>query len=422
MTELINEDSNSGSDWEFCTNIEDFVERFNQLVKTESDAVEFVRAALTQNGPPSCTGCGGTEWEHPYGARISTCKNCNLKLRLTAGTFFRAGKKLKHWVACIAMLHERIVFSQANFARAFKVSQSTAWATFHSVATVLSDAMNQDISVSASIQFIGLFMKRSKETINGLHPMSEEEGVRKVLEAQREAESEQARKTDDVSAIELDAYVVDEKDVEVDIDVDIDIKSENQQPTIEGFEQPDSVEISFTPTSEDDLPGQDSAADETLPQGLLGPLSAPEVKLYQSMKRARTHLFDLCKETGLDELDALAALTLLEMSGLIVSLGGNWFRLPADPRAELEALLSETETVDPRLQRTIHMLIAIIKKMHHGISRKYLQNYLTIYWCFIDRRRWSGNAIWVAAAAANYPKLKDVVAYVTPEVVRFVRA
>ena len=362
MNDSKNPEPSSGANWDFRSDLEDFIEQFNKEVATELDAVEYLRRAVTKDNPLKCGSCGSSNLMHEYGSRADKCIDCGTEIWLTSGTFFGGAKKLKHWVAYIALIQEKFLISQAGFARAFGVSQSTAWATFHSISEVLKDVMDDELYVSGSIQFLDLFTKRSKETEVGLHPISEEAEVGARLKAQKLQE------------------------MGVEVLADASTSSDNSEPETENIPS----------------------------------LSDAQKLLYESLRRKRKHLNFICTETNLPEEQVVNDLIMLGFLGLVTSLGGNWFQRTCDLHLEESGLVPVID--DPRQRRVINRLIVTIKKAHHGCSRKYLQNYLAVYWCLIDRETWSENALWRVASAADFPKLKNVVAYVTPKTVHFVAA
>lgn len=59
-----------------------------------------------------------------------------------------------------------------------------------------------------------------------------------------------------------------------------------------------------------------------------------------------------------------------------------------------------------------------IHEVFQGISRKYLQTYLAIFWCWIEQRCWGAGALLKACCLFRYVSTVEVLAFRTPPMVR----
>ncbi|PZM84640.1 MAG: hypothetical protein DKT66_08400 [Candidatus Melainabacteria bacterium] len=131
-------------------------------------------------------------------------------------------------------------------------------------------------------------------------------------------------------------------------------------------------------------------------------------------------IFELLQERPLniDELVALAKmalselfsiLTMLELDGFIRALPGNRYEVVQKiPTAQSMSVIGAPT------EKLLKWFVRFVKLTFHAISRKYLQRYLARYWCFIDRKRWTFEALLKMCARAPYQSSSQLVSYVTP--------
>jgi transposase-like protein len=417
-------------DWDLRMDFNSFVKHFDEIVKNELDAVEFVRKALEKAGPLRCDHCESANLKHAYGSRNSTCEDCGSTSSFTKGTLFSSAKKVRHHIACIALIQANILTSQAAFGRAFKVSQSTAWATFHSVADVVRANMSERLFVSTSIKFLDLFLKRSKETHRGMHPISEEDSIREALLAEKQTPNAEETRSDARSG----RFVGDEAVADANGETTADDESGAEL----GAEARIGMNMNDTGQKEADTTKDTIGASNTIQKGSMDEMdvsnlsadeegdgdidfyrvSESQAVLLEALRHRRRHLFDLCKETGFGEEKIFRDLVMLEIMGRIRSDVGNWFEISRGP-SPMEILLKNIEELSADQQNVISRLISLIRSVHHGISRKYLQNYLAVYWCMNDRETWANSRLWRVVVDAEYPRARELTAYVTPPTVQF---
>ena len=66
----------------------------------------------------------------------------------------------------------------------------------------------------------------------------------------------------------------------------------------------------------------------------------------------------------------------------------------------------------------IEDFIGFIRVDYHGISRKYVQNYLAAYWCYKDRIYWPVGALLKACLKYRSISSNEIIDYVSPSIVK----
>lgn len=150
-------------------------------------------------------------------------------------------------------------------------------------------------------------------------------------------------------------------------------------------------------------------------------LSELERKLYDLISKEKIHLDHILYGLNLSFNDLASPLFDLENMGLIE-------RLPADYYiAKEQKFLSDAENsgVEPcskKMKKRIDKCKAFLKEKFDGISRKYLQNYLAIFWCMHDRKTWGCNKLFEACRLSGEISQHQILMYETPLEVSFVSA
>lgn len=108
-------------------------------------------------------------------------------------------------------------------------------------------------------------------------------------------------------------------------------------------------------------------------------------EIYMHLAQGPRSVDYLCSRTGLNTGPAVAALTMLELDGLIQRSSGAYYK-----RVELAASPGE---ISEGASNVVNGAIRFVKRVFGGISRKYLQSYVASYWCFTDRKRWGPGAL-----------------------------
>jgi hypothetical protein len=147
-------------------------------------------------------------------------------------------------------------------------------------------------------------------------------------------------------------------------------------------------------------------------QALLDSLSADEKLVYQNFSDQPITQPSLEVRSGLPTNRIMSALTMLELAGLIENQNGAQYVKIKQP-VKLPAIKKPHKNIIRYVTRSTRY----IKRIHGGVSRKYLQLYLALFWCVLDKR-WSTEAL--LKACARYGKLseREIASYVSPHMVQ----
>ncbi len=112
-------------------------------------------------------------------------------------------------------------------------------------------------------------------------------------------------------------------------------------------------------------------------------LSEEEKKVYELFSDQPISVSDLEHRSGLKPGQLMAALTMLEIELLIKKAGGTTY----------VRLKKMTKTVvaksGKKSDRYVRKSMKLIRACFQGVSRKYLQMYLAVCWCYLDRSQWN---------------------------------
>ena len=113
-----------------------------------------------------------------------------------------------------------------------------------------------------------------------------------------------------------------------------------------------------------------------------------------------------------------AALTMLQLAGLVTSLPGEqYIRSPDKQPGAYNDMMHQSSVGSQHsaeIKTIIDDFIEFIRVDYHGISRKYVQNYLAAYWCYKDRTRWPVGELLKACLKFRRISSKEILAYVSP--------
>ncbi|MDX2106887.1 MAG: hypothetical protein SFY67_10840 [Candidatus Melainabacteria bacterium] len=140
-------------------------------------------------------------------------------------------------------------------------------------------------------------------------------------------------------------------------------------------------------------------------------LTEEQNAIMRLVSENKVHFDQICSSLQLLSGQIMGELTLLELDDLIERHPGNFFTQKSKKSTkELNNILREAKL--PRQQ--IDAFCDFVKSQIHGISRKYLQVYLAIFWCVEDRKRWSSEKLLQACCRSNFKSSRLLFQYVTP--------
>ncbi|MFN8655330.1 MAG: hypothetical protein U0105_03235 [Candidatus Obscuribacterales bacterium] len=130
----------------------------------------------------------------------------------------------------------------------------------------------------------------------------------------------------------------------------------------------------------------------------------------------------LFERTEMSVSTLLSSLTVLELSGFVLRLSADRYALRPEVRTNPDDDTVDSDRLPVRhaILETVATILNWIKTSFHGISRKYLQNYLAAYWCLRDRATWNPGALARACIDADAISDQVILAYVSPPLVRMI--
>jgi hypothetical protein len=277
-----------------------------------------------------------------------------------------------------------LLVSSSRFHQLVGIAQSTALIIFRKIAAVIAVHMNVDESLPSGL-FSVLFSKRSRETPANAHPRSEQD----IIEQQC-AESLSVRQEG------------------------ADVRSVQQG--LRDSQDTGTLKASLMATVE-------ASPGKLMIDSDFGGLQPVELRVLSYLSASPLHVDSLLEMSQMPVGELSAALTMLELAEAAVRRPGDWYVLRRRALVGTGDGSSKGESYPSKeVRRGVEAFIETVRDNFHGISRKYLQSYLATYWCQVDRVRWGGgrllNACWQALPVSS----AQIVAYVTPLLVKLVFA
>jgi len=153
-----------------------------------------------------------------------------------------------------------------------------------------------------------------------------------------------------------------------------------------------------------------------------GDLSEQERKVYNLLSAEPMQFDILCHRAGMPAGEMSATLMILELAGMATRLAGDrYVRYTPKQDGELRVpVIQSSYGTNTTFEETITVgtVIDFVRVNFHGISRKYLQNYLAAYWCHIDRAQWQLGALLRACLGFRHISDDEILDYVSPAIVK----
>jgi hypothetical protein len=334
--------------------------QFNATFPTDMDARKELHGKGGEPFMPECQHCRSAEVLVASGGKVIYCMSCRKNTWLMAQTFFHNIRRPRAWLFAIWLMERGIIPSLLQFHRLAGIAYSTAWNIFKKLSMVVEASMLTNFEAVSSSVFSLAVSRRSRETPARSHPCAEIEEV------------ERMRPDKETSGAGSEAQM---------------------SPETVGEEEFD-----------------------------IGDLTEPEKQLRDLLKPEPIHFDDLIEKSGLATGQVSAALTMLEFSGIATCLPGNWYsRRSAMKGLHASNLLPVHSTLPKNakaLSQVIDAAIAFFRATFHGISRKYLQLFLALFWCHIDRIRWTLGSLLAACHQFDPITDEDVLSYVSPSLIK----
>jgi len=305
-----------------------------------------------------CSACGFANKCSEPDKRNLRCQKCKKKIWILSGTFFRKVRRFKPWLAAIWFIERGVEVSAAELARLAEVATSTALAIFKKLSVVVESKMGKEIQFIPSAKFIKAFLRRSRETPAGKHPREEETA----------AFSKGGNKSDR-------------------------ILHEHQMHRANRPPRPALTQAEL------DLANQ-----------LIG---EAEKLILSLLTLTPTRFDELLLQTGFSINQFSAAITNLELFELVERLPGDQFIL--GPQADLShSHRPQVPATCKQKDDIVAGFLDFVRSNYRGLSRKYLQCYVALYWAFADKKTWKKGAVLKACIAFREVTDDELITYVTP--------
>ncbi|HEY9867964.1 MAG TPA: hypothetical protein V6D08_02050 [Candidatus Obscuribacterales bacterium] len=304
---------------------------------------------------------------------------------MTAGTFFDHMRTPRAWMAAMWLIGHGVLISSVAFHKLVGITQSSAHNLLTKIRMAIQSEMPHDCLAISSRVFSEIFTQRSRQTPARSHPRAEQEEF-------------------DTQEFERSAGAVCGQGGEEGRDASDRVPVPSNLPVPPAYPE-EQLHTARKTESSAGQPGDN--------------LSPEEHRVYELLKGQDLACDELIQQTGFPAGAVSATLVLLEMAGLVERLPGAVYTrrngtasesLPAQP-AEIEALSSDDKKAVDSFKKTI-------RRVFFGVSRKLLQPYLAAFWCYMDRARWSADALFSTCIRAGPLSYKDMLEYVSPPLVK----
>jgi len=149
-------------------------------------------------------------------------------------------------------------------------------------------------------------------------------------------------------------------------------------------------------------------------------LSAFNRKLYDLISIEKIDLDSLIQKLKVEHRDLILPLTELEDLELIEKLPANYYRVKKSSDQATSSKDVEGEQHSNNMKKRIQDCKDYIRETFDGISRKYLQSFVAIFWCVGDKRNWGKNKLLNAYMQSPEITYSQILNYETPPEVNFV--
>lgn len=321
-----------------------FFEKFFLIFPSQEAVYDEIILELLKTDRLRCRKCNSpnAKFSDKKSHRNFRCGDCHARNSITAGTFFNGVTYIWIWRANVWLNDENILVSQNCLAQIFGISPNTSRKMQQSILVAMNDLGLSAVDQISSSHFLSLFSKRSLATDKWEHPQTEE---------------------DEYSQVKADKFET----------------------------EPQTKETHATEEAE-------SAADHCLMPGAeTSDLSEREVEIIEALKSGPKSIGEICQALGsFESAEVMTVLTLMELTGYIKQSVGNLYSLVELVKNTTGSAISlelRHAGLGVCAQANCHVCMpgnklmsteddfvsffAFIKGIFHGISRKYLQLYLT---------------------------------------------
>ena len=275
--------------WKVLLQIKD---DFDKLYPTQISHIKALcELAGSENVDPGseqgfkCAICGSLKIQLSQNSRILKCNSCSSKTCLTANTYFRGIKSPKAWNMIIEYLRRGIVINSKEFSKLAEIEESSAW----HIITKIAETLSKIIEDSSSGISCGLFRKAiSKRSLTTPALLSTSDEIDKALTEYAES---------------------------------------HENKILTGQKQGTS----------DDTEATAGGDRNDTPNDMNIELSDNEKLVLRLLDSIPKSIDQLCEESGLAVAVISAALTILELYGLVNNLMNFQFSLKNEKRIQMDS-------------------------------------------------------------------------------------
>jgi DprA winged helix domain len=324
----------------------------------------------------TCHHCFQPLVHRKYGAREIECTYCHKTTRPMANTFFHGMRNPRAWLAILWFYEHGIVISGWKLHELSGIAQSSAANLLKKYATVIRNMLPEDGEIVPSELFSSVFTKRSRETPARKHPRAEEE----------------------------------------ELGVARDAGQANGSSTANGESSIDSESAATS------LPS-DGSCDDANPADM-PPTDGPQLQsdatraVYSALSQKPEHFDVLCAITELEAGPLSAALTMLELDELVERQVGDWYLRKAPKQSTNPIPTSATASLSQQTEARVSEIVDFITAAWDGISRKYLQNYVGVFWFLMGQSSRQPESLFDACLRSAPIAYRQIIGYVTPAMVK----
>jgi hypothetical protein len=326
----------------------------------------------------TCRHCARPLVPSKSGERAIRCSSCRKYTWPTAGTFFHRMRSPRAWLAIFWFFDKGVPLIKGwKLHELSGIAPASASDLLRKVTTVIRGLLPEDSTVVSSEQFCRVFAKRSRETPARKHPHAEEEEL-------RAAQSAEPVTGNGETAEEL--------------------------PTL-------SQNVALPPRPPSEFCGNgDGIAAQAMGEPEME--NDEQRRTYSVLCDKPVHFDLLCNQAGLPAGTLSAALMMLELAKLVERRGGDYYLRKTEKRSNKGLQAYGTATVSEQVAAKVSEVIDFITATWRGISRKYLQNYVGMFWFFIDKGSCSVGSLLGACLRFGPVRYEQMIDYVTPALVR----
>ena len=339
------------------------LKQFKRTIRNDTSGWNFVVRRADELGLLGCHKCGAYQ-PIRKNLRVITCGNCGAERSVTSGTRLERVRKIVPWLLAMWFLEHGVILSSVRLQEFAKVAQSTALNIQRKVRFVVESKMDETAQSLLSSVFSPVMNRRSLETPAREHPRVEE----------RERQNQEIEETSDLDSADEDSAVV----------------------------HPPARSVS------DD----DSFAGAAL-NGVLK-------VIFECLADGPKSFDDLVLITNSSSDELSMNLTLLETEGLIVHLGGGRYSRSAatEKSGKPVSKLYEAVAVSPETKAFEKLLREFVVDKFNSVSRKYLQLYMSDFWCQWDRVNWFASSLVTECLLSQPLPYKQMLQFVSDLIIR----